>query len=189
MASLLCDETLGAEDERRHQLARDILKKLQYKRDQVNWEKCEAVHIEIILANLIQSNRQTITSLESELEAIKVNAEALSKDFEASNQQYSQLIPKYLIPDHRPALRKTLEAVEAIESRLQRRLQRLQTSTTKLNIARMTLESFREMYVTILVQLDEDQESMEAAVRAWRDEATARAERARHTLALFKEAR
>ncbi len=53
----------------------------------------------------------------------------------------------------------------------------------------MTLESFREMYVTILVQLDEDQESMEGAVRAWRDEATARAERARHTLALFKEAR
>lgn len=54
------------------------------------------------------------------------------------------MIYKYPLPDHLPALRKTLEAAKALESKLQRRVQFLQTSVNQLKAADVLLFHFLE---------------------------------------------
>lgn len=191
LSSFLGDKALNENDEKRHQRARNILAKLRSERAQMLSEKGEVVQIGTVLTKLLQSNGQTIASLNSELKAVSVSAEALCKDIETGDKQYSPLILKYSLPDHRPALRKTLEAVKTLECQLQRRLQSRQNSTSKLNAAQMTFDTLKDIYSEIhtetQLQLDQDRATLEKTARAWREEAAVKAERAQRTLAMFEE--
>ena len=185
IASLLRNDALGRDDERRHQMARSTVEKLRCERAHVMSLTKEVVQIGAVLTSLGQSCGRILTGTNNDLVDVSVSREALCKDIKAADQQYSSLLQKFSLHDHRPALCKTLEGVKALESELQRRIQSQQTSRARLGAAQTTLRRVHEVCTRVQMQIDEDHVRLEGAIRAWHNEAMARAERAQGTLAVL----
>ncbi len=187
IASLLRNDVLGRDDERRHQMARSIVEKLRCERAHVMSLTKEVVQIGAVLTSLHQSCSRILTGTNNDLVDVSVSREALCKDIKAADQQYSSLLRKFSLHDHRPALCKTLEGVKALEFELQRRIQSLQASRGRLGAAQITLGRVHEECTRVQMQIDGDHVRLEGAMRAWHNEAMARAERAQGTLAFLNE--
>ena len=90
ITSLLRNDALGRDDERRHQMARSIVEKLRCKRAHLMSLTKEVVQIGAVLTSLCQSYGHILTSTNNDLIDVSVSRQALCKDIKAADQPISR---------------------------------------------------------------------------------------------------